>query len=263
MMQWLVILVIGVIQGITEFMPVSSSAHLLVAGNLLELADNFEIYVLVNIGTLGALIWFSRKILLKILRQTFSGSYQLLAKVVVSTLPAGLLGFFLADIFRELSENLYLLVAMLIVVGVLMLFNPPPTRTKKIDLEDISWRQVLAIAFAQPLALIVGTSRAGITILAGIWAGLKRELAVTWSFLIAIPLVTGAVLRVVFSATGAAFISREFVLVVSINLVSFLVGIFAISFLIRILQKHSLRPFGIYRIGLGLVLLGLLLTNVL
>ena len=87
MIEWLAILLIGVVQGITEFMPVSSSAHLAIIGNLFGLADNFELYVLVNIGTLGALIFFSRRILWQIIKQVSRGSYRTLAKLVVSTLP--------------------------------------------------------------------------------------------------------------------------------------------------------------------------------
>ena len=259
----MIIIFTGIIQGITEFMPVSSSGHLLVLGNLLDFSNNFELYVLVNIGTLGALIWFCRRTLLEVFQATVHGEYQFLAKVIVGILPAGLLGFFLADLFKLLSENLYILVAMLIIVGAMMLFRPPQPKPAITDLSDIPWPKVLIIGVAQALALIPGTSRAGITILAGLWTGIKQELAVTWSFLLAIPLVTGAVLRVVLSFDGAEFISKQLGLVILTNLVSFFVGIFAISFLIKILQNHSLRPFGIYRIFFGLVLLALLLTNVL
>lgn len=264
-MEWLIILLIGAIQGVTEFMPVSSSAHLLIVGDLFNLADNFELYVLANLGTLGALILFTRKDLWRIIRQVLEGDYNVISKLGVSMLPAGLLGFFLADFFKVLSDNLYVLIAMLLIVGVLMIIKPPTVKHEAGDLEfsDISWPQVLGIAFAQTLALIPGTSRAGITILGGLWLGLKQDLAVKWSFLLAIPLVSGAILRVALSSSGAEYISREFILIVVVNLASFIVGLLAISFLLKILKNHSLRPFGFYRVLLSLTLLGLLLTNVL
>ena len=152
---------------------------------------------------------------------------------------------------------------MLIIVGVLMLFKPPSPKSKEVNLGSITWPQVLIIAFAQALALIPGTSRAGITILAGLWVGLKQSQAVVWSFLLAIPVISGAVLRVVFSIDGLEFIEREFTLIVLVNLVSFIVGILSITFLLKILKNHSLKPFGLYRVLFGMILLGLLLTNVL
>ena len=262
-MEWLLIVLAGIIQGITEFMPVSSSGHLLVLGNFFDLLNNFELYVLINIGTLGALVWYSRRTLGRLVQSVADGQYQLLAKLFVGILPAGVLGWFLADFFRFLGNNLYLLVAMLISIGVLMLFRQPRPKIVTDDLADIPWPKVLIIGSAQALALIPGTSRAGVTILTGLWTGLKQELAVSWSFLLAIPVIAGAVIRVLLSFEGAEFVSKQFGLVIAINIVSFLVGIFAISFLIKILQNHSLRPFGIYRIFFGLILLALLLTDVL
>ena len=262
-MEWLLILLAGLVQGITEFIPVSSSGHLVLVGSLFDFGANFELYVLANIGTLGALIWFSRREILDLTSRVANGDYNLLLKILVGILPAGLLGLFLTDFFKWLSGHLYVLVFMLIAVGILMLFRPPPVTDKAIEPDDIGWKKISLIGLVQALALVPGTSRSGITILAGLWTGLKQDLAARWSFLMSIPLVAGAVLRVLITPDGAEFVTRQFTFVLVANLVSFVVGMAAITLLMRILSKRSLKPFGIYRIGLGVVLLGLLLTNVL
>ena len=262
-MEWLTTLISGILQGISEFLPISSSAHLLIFDRLLDLETAFEFYVLVNIGTLAALISFNRHLLLDIVGQCRSGSFALAARLFVSTLPAGILGFFLADFFQLLNGNLYLLVAMLMLVGLLMLPRPPKPQKSASDFKDLPWRHVLAIGGAQSLALIAGTSRSGITILSALWLGLKQDMAVTWSFLLAIPITGGAILRVAFSSQALELVEQQLALVVFVNIVSFVVGLLAIRLLLNVVRRHSLRPFGIYRLVLGLTLLGLLAGDVL
>ena len=262
-MQWLNLILIGIIQGITEFMPISSSAHTSLADHFLGETRLFEFYVLINIGTLGALIWFNRYIFLAMLRRPLKETQALLAKILVSILPAGLLGFFLIDLFAWLNQNLYLTASMLIIFGIWMVFQPPRPKGKPLELKDMPWRNVVLISLSQSLALVSGVSRAGVTILTGMWSGLKQDLAVRWSFLIAIPLLSGALGRVLISSSGLDFLSRNFDLIIVANLVSFIVGLLAISFFLKILKRSSLRPFGVYRIGLGLFLIVLLAANVL
>ena len=263
MAEWLIALLVGSIQGVAEFIPVSSSAHLTVLGQVFDLPTAFEFYVLINIGTLAALVNFNRDLLLTIIRQCFRGSFGLAGRLFVSTLPAGLAGFFLADLFRFLGGNLYLVAAMLILGGLLMLPRPPRSERPLEDMGSLPWPRVLAIAGAQALALLSGVSRSGATLLAGFWLGLKREMAISWSFLLAIPLTAGAIFRVGLSPEGFELLSRQLALVVLANAVSFIVGLMAISFLLRVIGRYGLRPFGVYRLALGLALLGLLLADVL
>ena len=263
MAEWLIALLIGGVQGLAEFIPVSSSAHLTVLGQVLALPGGFEFYVLVNIGTLAVLINFNRDLLLAIIRQCFRGSFGLAGRLLVSTLPAGLAGFFLSDLFRFLGGNLYLVATMLMLGGLLMLLRLPQPKKPLDDLRSLPWSRVLAIAGAQALALVSGVSRSGATLLAGFWLGLKRETAISWSFLLAIPLTAGAIFRVGLSPDGFELLSRQLALVVLANAVSFIVGWAAIGFLLRVIHRYGLRPFGIYRLVLGLTLLGLLLADVL
>ncbi|MYB40164.1 undecaprenyl-diphosphate phosphatase [Candidatus Saccharibacteria bacterium] len=262
-MEWLLIILAGLIQGVTEFIPVSSSGHLALLAALFDFADGFELYVLANIGTLGALIWFTRSQLGAMFARVAKGDYSLPAKLLAGILPAGLLGFFLTDFFKWLGDHLYLVVFMLVAVGAVMLFKPPPATDKAAEPAGIGWWKVIIIGLAQVLALIPGASRSGVTILAGLWTGLKQELAAHWSFLMSIPLVGGAVLKVLVSSDGAEFVSRQFGFVLVANLISFVVGLAAITVLMKVISKRSLKVFGIYRMFLGAVLLGLLLTGVL
>ena len=256
-MDYLIILLSGLIQGITEFLPISSSGHLLILGNIFNLKNNFEIAVLLNIGTLGALVYCSRQTLFDIGRQISSHDWQLFLKLLVSLLPAGLLGFFLTDFFKGLAEEVWLIAIMLFFVGCLMLFKPPAVKIQ--DLKDIKWSQALIIASAQALALIPGTSRAGITILVALWLGFKKEVAINWSFLLAIPIMTGALLRILMTTEGARFVIEHPLLVLVGNVVAFIIGLFALQFLISLVRKYSLKPFGFYRIGLAVVLLSLVM----
>ena len=256
-MDYLIILLSGLIQGLTEFLPISSSGHLFILGHLFGLENNFEIAVLLNIGTLGALLYYSRQTLLDIGRQISAHNWQLFLKLLVSLLPAGLLGFFLTDFFKGLAEEIWLIAAMLFFVGCLMLLKLPAPKVE--DLQDIKWSQVAIIACAQALALIPGTSRAGATILAALWLGLQKELAIRWSFLLAIPLMLGAILRILMTPEGARFVIEQPELVFLGNVVAFIIGSFALRFLISLVRRHSLKPFGFYRIGLAVVLLGLVM----
>ena len=262
-MVWLTILILGGLQGLTEFLPVSSSAHLAVFGRLLGGVSGFELYVLANIGSLAALIHFSRRQLLEVCRGCPRGSFGLAGRLIVGCLPAGLLGFFLADFFQALSANLYLVAAMLMLGGLLMLPRPPSFKRPASEADSLPWRKVWLIGSAQALALVSGVSRSGATILSGLWLGLRQDLAVGWSFLLAVPLTAGAVVRVGLTPEAWRLVDEHLGLVVAINIISFAVGLAAIRLLVGIVQRHRLWPFGLYRLALGLFLLGLLAADVL
>ena len=262
-MVWLTVLILGFLQGVTEFLPVSSSAHLTAFGRLLGGGGGFELYVLANIGSLAALVHFSRHQLLEACRRCLGGSFGLVGRLIVGCLPAGLLGFFLADLFQALSSNLYLVAAMLMIGGLLMLPRPPAPRQPITDAASLAWSRVWIIGFAQALALVAGVSRSGATILSGLWLGLRQDLAVSWSFLLAVPLTAGAIVRVGLTAEAWQLVDSDLGLVIAINVVSFAVGLIAIRLLIGIIRRYRLYPFGLYRLALGLFLLGLLAADVL
>ena len=253
MHDWLILL-LGILQGLTEFLPISSSAHLLLLGNLSDLSYNFEVAVLLNGGTLAALIYWNRQLLKELIAQLGSNDYQLAGKLAVAILPAGLLGFLLTDFFKDLAEQIPVILIMLAGIGTLMFFKPPTAQTK--TLSQLSWLQASLIGGLQALALIPGTSRSGITILAGLWLGLQQEVAIRWSFLLAIPLVTGAILRILMTAEAQTFVTEQALLLMAGNILAFGVSLLALRWLLQLVRRWSLRPFGYYRWSLALVILG-------
>ena len=261
-MEYLLSVFWGIIQGLTEFLPVSSSAHLLLISQLFDFEQSFEAYVLLNIGTLAALLVFLRQPLWQIFQDLLQGNLQLFLKILISTLPAGLLGFWLVDYIDSLTSDWLVVAFMLSLGGIIMLFKIP-FKPRVADLSSISWSHSLLIAGAQALALIPGTSRAAATILAGLWLGFQQKLAVQWSFILALPLISGAVLRVWLSPSGWALIEQDWLLILIGNFIAFAVGLGAIHLLMKIIQTQSLRIFGVYRFILAASLLILLGLNIL
>ncbi len=254
-------IILGVVQGITEFIPVSSSGHLSIAGALLDLEDAFEFDVLLNIGTLAALVYHTRTQLLQLVRQFLGGQRQTGYKLIAATLPAAVAGLVFSDRIESVNDNTQLVLVMLALVGAAMVLVKPKKSPLK-DMEDINWRIVGFIGFAQVLALVPGTSRSGITILAGLYIGLSRGLSAQWSFLMAIPIIAGATAKILLSPDGLELVSGNMAEVIVGNIASFVVGLLAIGFLLRILGSNTLKPFGYYRIGLTAVLAVLLAVDV-
>ena len=261
-MSILIAVLLGAVQGITEFLPVSSSGHLVLIGGLIELDNHFTFDVLLNVGTLAALIWCFRSRLVELFKLLRRKRCSILLKLVVATLPAVVVGAIFGSWLADLNTNLSVVMVMLATVGIAMLLIDEKQAAKE-KLEDISWTMALAVGLAQAIAFLPGTSRAGITILAALMLGMRRTLAAEWSFLLAIPIITAAIARVLFSAESLEFVTNNFGAVVVGNIVSFTVGFLAIDYLLRLLRRQSLRPFGIYRLVLVAVLLIFLATPIL
>lgn len=259
-----ILVVFGLIQGLTEFIPISSSGHLAITGQFLGTADGqLASSVLVNIGTWLALVWATRRTLLEMLIQAGPGRWHLLAKLGLATLPAALVGWLAVDWLAGLNERPLVVIIMLIGVGLLMMLAPRPARAERPDSvaglnRRVSWLGALGIGSLQAVALIPGTSRSGITILGGLMARLPAATAANWSFLMAVPVTLGAILRVLVFDGGHHHLAEHWGWFLVANLVSLTVGLLAIRWLLAVLSRWSLRPFGWYRLGLGLVLLLLL-----
>ena len=258
------LIIFGLIQGLTEFVPISSSGHLAIVGQFLGETENQLVSsVLVNIGTWLALIWATRPTLLALIGQAGFGRWRLLAKLVVATLPAVVVGWLAVDWLVGLNEQPLVFIIMLTGVGLLMLLTPKPTQvaqsTTLSDLDQqVSWLGALGIGSMQAVALIPGTSRSGVTILGGLMARLSPATAASWSFLMAVPVTFGAILRVLVFNGGSHQLIEHWPWFLVANLVSLVVGLLSIRWLLSILSRWSLRPFGWYRLVLGLVLVFLL-----
>jgi undecaprenyl-diphosphatase len=262
-MQWLEALILGLIQGLTEFIPISSSGHLVIAQTFMSGASDHLFLEFINIGTMLALFVFFRKRIWNILQDIFiKRNYKLAINILITILPAGLIGFFLADFIgsEAFFSSAVVVVFTLAIVGIVMvLVEKLPKLSPVQDGEALSKPRALVIGLAQALALIPGISRSGSTILAGRFMGLKPAEAAEYSFLASLPIMLGVTLKV-FVGDSDYLIANAGTLIIS-NLAAFVAGIFAVGFLMQYLSKHSLAVFGWYRIVLAAVLAVILLIQ--
>lgn len=265
-------IVLGIIQGATEFIPVSSTAHLRIIPALLGWKDIGAAYsAVMQIGTLVAtLIYFKKDIVnlingfLGALKKkdflTNSESRNFIL-IIVGTIPIGVCGLLFKGFIEGEARGLYVISAALILLAV-VLFIAEKVGTRKKDLSEITVKDGLVIGFAQALALIPGSSRSGVTITAGLFRGLKRDVAARFSFLLSIPAIGLSGLYELYKERD--LLLNENLLSLSIaTIVSGIVGYLAIAFLISYLKTRSNMVFIIYRIALGIIILILLSQGIL
>lgn len=259
-------IVLAVVQGLTEFLPISSTAHLVLVPWLLGWHDPGLTYnVALHAGTLVAVLaYFFREwiaLLLSLLRRSAGGTQaeerHLLRLIVLGTIPAALAGYFLESYAETVFRAPVLVGAALILVALLMWVadrREKLTRTTS----NLGWGDALVIGLAQAVAIIPGTSRAGITIAAGLFRNLSRESAARFSFMLATPIIGGATLekglQVWRQGLPAGVSPADFAVGF---VISALVGYVAIAFLLRYLQVRTLKIFIAYRLALGAIILGL------
>lgn len=268
-MSVLVTIILGLVQGLTEFIPVSSSGHLVIASALLRTNDDvseaFIFSVLLNFGTLLALVVFYWQRLLRIASGIIrERQFSLVGKLLVATIPAVLVGLLLGNILEKLDTQIVPVALMLLALGIIMIIAGRPNReATDAALERIPLPTFLWVGLMQAVALMPGTSRSGITILTGLKWGLSAERAAELSFMLAIPTIFGAALKVLLSDEGRSYVVVHWQMVLLGNVVSFLSGYIAIRFLINLVNKHGLVPFGWYRIALAAVLILLVSVKIL
>ncbi len=259
--------VLGLVQGATEFLPVSSSGHLVLVPMVLGWRDQGLAFdAVIHLGTLGALVAYFRRELLAMLasvgrRQGGRATRRLGLLLLVSTLPAGFAGLLFNRIIEEHLRLPVVVATSTIVWGLAMLAadrmsarQAPLTKSE----QDLSWGQGLLVGFAQALALIPGTSRSGITITAGLCGGLDRPTAARFAFLLGIPITAAAGAAKTLDLLRAGIPGDERGPVVVAVLAAFGSGWAAVWFLVNYLKKNSLVPFVAYRVALGLAILALL-----
>jgi len=258
-------IILGIIQGLTEFIPISSSGHLVIAQNFMSGASQHLFLEWINIGTVLALIIFFRYRIWQAILDIFKGKdYRLARNVIIAMLPAGLVGFVLAD-FIETNPffgSVWTVVVTLAVVGVLLVvLEKLPKRSKVADSSQLPASRALTIGLVQVLALIPGTSRSGSTIIAGRLMGLSRSNAAEFSFLVSIPIMLGVILKLLISTDDRAYMIQNAGALFVGNLTALISGLLAVGFLMRFLEKHSLAGFGWYRVALAGVLAVILLLQ--
>lgn len=269
-------IIIGIVEGITEWLPISSTGHMIILDEFLKLKVSEEFLelflVVIQLGAIAAvplLFWdrlwpFSRKKS----EEERKGTWQLWFKVIVGAIPAAVIGFLLDDLLDKHFYNFIVVSVALIVYGVAFLFIESKNRESKVKIDDLSlltYKDALKIGAFQVLSLIPGTSRSGSTILGGMLSGVSRKVSAEFSFFMAIPIMLGASgLKIVkFMFSGFNVTGGEIELLLIGMVVSFIVSVVAIRFLMDFVKKHSFKAFGYYRIALGaLVLLFFIIKNV-
>lgn len=263
MTDWIGALILGLIQGLAEFIPISSSGHLVIAQIFLSGASDHLLLEFINIGTLVALLVFFRKKILSILRDIFKNKNYVLARnIIITALPAGIVGFSFASIIETagfFGSAIVVAIALAVVGIIMVLAERIPRASKVADGAKLSKKRALVIGLAQVLALIPGVSRSGATILAGRFSGMPAAAAAEYSFLVSIPIMFGVTAKVMIANYDYLY-SHLIVLSIS-NFVAFVSGLIAIGFLLKYLSKHSLAVFGWYRIVLSIVLLVIILIQ--
>jgi undecaprenyl-diphosphatase len=258
--------ILGAVQGLTEFLPVSSSAHSTLIPFLLNIRDpyvtSFAFSVILNLGTLAALlIYFFRdwtRLLIAFVAAVRARSLagdpdrRLAVLIAAATVPALVIGLLLHGLEDALHEQVGL-IATLLVVGAAILWLAERSGTRTKVALDLSAPQAVAIGFAQALALVPGISRSGISISAGLFLGLRRDEAARFSFLMAIPIVSAASAYEVFQVVRGAGPAMLVGPTIAGVLASFLFGIAAIAVLLRFLRTRSTDVFVAYRVILAAV----------
>jgi len=258
---------IGIVQGVTEWLPVSSTGHMIILDELIHLnvSEAFmELFrVVIQLGSiLAVLVLYFNKLnpfSLKKTVQERKNTWNLWFHVVVAVIPSAVIGLLLDDWFDAHFYNALVVALMLVAYGVVFLFLDK--REKKVGLvehtQDITYKSAFLVGCFQVLSLIPGTSRSGSTIIGGLLLGLSRPVAAEFSFFMAIPTMAGAsALKVLkFMLDGAAVSGAEIVILITGCAVAFVVSLLAIRALMDYVRRHTFRVFGVYRIILGAVVL--------
>lgn len=286
--EWIKVIILGVVEGITEWLPISSTGHLILVNEFmhLEQSDAFmEMFdVVIQLGAILAVVvlfwdklwpfhtkktapeesWFVYEAESGFMKgfQTFCNNYchmdkiVLWLKIAIACVPAAVMGFLFDDWMDEHLYKSTVVAIMLILYGVVFIVIESYNRKKPkvTNLEDMSFKTAFLIGVFQVLALIPGTSRSGSTIIGGMLLGASREIAAEFTFFLAIPIMFGASLLKLLKF-GLSFTGSELAVLIIGMLVAFLVSIFAIKFLMGYIKKHDFKVFGWYRIVLGLLVL--------
>lgn len=275
-MEWWHAVVLGFLQGLTEFLPISSSAHLRVSSELMGIGDVGAAFTAITqIGTETAVILIYRKKIARIIRAWVGAlpfgpwkgrvpasdpDARLGWYVILGSIPIVVLGLLLQDAIDSVFRNLLLTAAMLAIFGLLLGWADARPRRDK-ELESMTGRDALFFGLAQSLALVPGVSRSGGTITAGRLMGYTRKAAADYSFLLAIPAVLGSGFYKLFSdgLTGESPVSLPLTLLATV--VAFAVGYVVILWFLRLIQTRSYAPFVIYRLALAVVIVTLVLSG--
>ena len=269
-LSWLQAIILGISQGLTEFLPISSTAHTLIVSKFLGWPDPGAAFTAVTqIGTELAVVLYFRHDIARILKAWLASLVRPNLRsspdakmgwyVIIGTIPIGISGLLFKSSIETTARNLWLVAGALIVMGVLLGVADRFAKHTKAE-ADLDSRSAILFGIGQALALIPGVSRSGATITAGLVMGYRRDVVAKYSFLLAIPAVFASAALTAGDISSDTFVNWPATIVATV--VAFFVGYFVIASLMKYLQTRTFLPFVIYRISLGSLLLVLLATGV-
>ena len=268
MIEILKAILFGIVEGITEWLPISSTGHMILLNEFINLKVSDEFYnlfeVVIQLGAILAVVVMYFKTIFpwgfgKSKEET-TKTLNLWGKIIVACLPAAVIGLLLDDWMDAHLYNGFVVSLTLIIYGVIFIVieNRKKDTGKTNSLADITYKQALGVGTFQLLSLIPGTSRSGSTILGGLIIGLKRNVAAEFTFFLAIPVMAGASLLKLAKyilKVGFVFETTELIILLVGCTVAFIVSILIIKFLMNYIRKHDFKVFGYYRIILGIIVL--------
>ena len=265
MLDALKVIIFGIVECITEWLPISSTGHLILMEEFLKLDQSKEFFDMFNVviqlgAILAVVVIYFHKLNPFSPRKTEKQkvmTWRLWIKVLIGSIPAGVIGILFNDFIEEKFNNAYVVAAMLIVYGILFIVieNYQKDREPKVKkISQLTIPMLLIIGVFQMLAMIPGTSRSGATIVGALLLGVSRAVATEFTFFLAIPAMFGAS-AVKLIHFGLSFTAMQLFLLILGMVVSFAVSIVAIKFLMRYIKKHDFKVFGYYRIVLGIIVL--------
>ncbi|MCI6107994.1 MAG: undecaprenyl-diphosphatase UppP [bacterium] len=260
------ILVLGFIQGIAEFLPISSSAHLIIFRDIFGIgagiSANMELTfdIALHFGTLLAIGVFFFSDFIQMIKKGFTKGVKdddgkILWYLVAATIPAAIVGVLFEDAIENVVRSNYIVIALaLAIMGIIIYLADKFSKETK-DVKKMTLKDAIVIGCSQVFALIPGFSRSGTTIAAGRVLGLDRESAAKFSFFLSAPVVLGAVVLQLFKGSAISVIAANLGTFILGILVSFVVGLLCIKYLLKYLQKHNFKIFMVYRVVLAIVVL--------
>ena len=252
-------LILGVVEGLTEFLPISSTGHQIIVADLLDFTgDRFNAFnIIIQLGAILAVVWEFRGKIFEVVTglPTQRKAQRFTVNLLIAFLPAVVLGVIFADLIHHYLFNPITVATALVVGGVIMLWAERREHEVHAEtVDDITWKDALKVGFAQCLAMIPGTSRSGSTIIGGLLFGLSRKTATEFSFFLAMPTMVGAAVysgykyRDLFQPADLPVFAMGFVS-------SFIFAMIAVKGLLKFIASHSYAAFAWYRIGFGLLIL--------
>ena len=252
-------LILGVVEGLTEFLPISSTGHQIIVADLLDFGGEraMAFNIIIQLGAILAVVWEFRRKILDVVTglPTQRNAQRFTLNLLIAFLPAVVLGVIFADLIHHYLFNPITVATALVVGGIIMLWaerREHEVHAESVD--DITWKDALKVGFAQCLAMIPGTSRSGSTIIGGLLFGLSRKTATEFSFFLAMPTMVGAAVysgykyRDLFQPADLPVFAIGFV-------TSFIFAMIAVKGLLKFIASHSYAAFAWYRIGFGLLIL--------